>query len=595
MRWLHLFAVMLPLALVGLLVAAFANPPPAKPASAAADVFSAARAMEDVRGLTSTGAPHPAGHYDDTPRTADEIADHTRARTYVEERLRALGMTPEVQRARACGRFLCADVENVVARIEGSEPGPAVMLAAHYDSTPFGPGAADDGSGVATILETVRALRTGPPLRRTLIVLIDDGEEMGLLGARAFTDAHPWARDVGVVLNFEARGTAGQVAMFETSAGNRALIDTFARAVDRPVASSVIHAMYKRLPNDTDLSVFKQGGMQGLNFAFADRVYNYHTANDTAAELDPRSLQHMGDQALAMARAFLSAESLSPPASDAVYFDFFTLALVRYPASLSLPLAVLALGLSALALAGPIRRRRTTLGRVLLGAAVWLGALAGSTAAGIGLGLLFRKLRFPNVGTGPMAMRAMMADRHVLLPWLALVGLSAAVSMALALWLCPRLPAAFASTAGADSALDTNVKRGERDTLALAGGALVLWGLLSLLLGIVAPGASYLFTGTALFAAAGAAVLGRDPASPRNLTLAICLAAAPAAILWFPIVRVLLIMVGATMPPAATLPVMLLATLVTPLLAGSPPRLRWSLPAAAGGLALVSAVVACLR
>lgn len=587
MRWVHVLAVLGTLVLVGLTVLLFADPPAVVPADAPADVFSAARAMEDVRGLTSTGKPHPAGTYDGTPRTAEQIADHTRAREYVEGRLRDLGLSPAVQKGHSCRTFreitICADVENVVARVEGTEPGPAVMLVAHYDSTPLGPGAADDGAGVATILETVRALRTGPAPKRTLVVLIDDGEEMGLQGARVFSNEHPWAKDVGVVLNFEARGTAGQTAMFETSADNGALIGLFGRAVDRPVASSLIYTMYKRLPNDTDLSVFKEAGMAGYNFAFADRVYNYHTPNDTAEELDPRSVQHMGDQALAVTRALLAADSLPPRAGDAVYFDVFTLGLVRYPASLGGPLALIGAAASVFVVGLAIRRRRTSLGRVLIALAVWLGALVASAAGGIGLGLLLRKIRFPDVGSGPMAMRALMADRHTLGPWIALVALSAAVSAAIALWLCPRT----AAEAGAK-------EKGAKDWLALAGGALSLWTVLSVVLGFLAPGAAYLFTFPAAF---GATALGHAAREGRRTSWQIAgaaaLAAAPAAVLWFPVMRVFLIMVGSTMPPATTLPVFLMASLVTPLLAASEGRVRWGLPVTAGALSAGAAMVAC--
>jgi hypothetical protein len=641
MRWSHVLAALAPLVLVALLVFAFASPPAVVPATAPPDVFSAERAMEDVRGLTSTGLPHPAGAWDRVERTPSEIADHARAQAYVRDRLIALGMKPEIQRSQACGRLKCGKVENVVARIEGTEPGPAVMLAAHYDSTPFGPGAADDGAGVATILETVRALRAGPPLRRTLIVLIDDGEEMGLLGAAAFVSDHPWAKDVGAVLNFEARGTAGQTAMFETSNGNAELVRLFAGAVDRPVASSVIYTAYKRLPNDTDLSVLKQAGMQGLNFAFADRVFDYHTANDTAAELDPRSLQHMGDQALPVARALLGAPALPVPGGDAVYFDLFTLGLVRYPAGLTGPLAALSAALAAAAIGGAVRRGRTSLRRVLASAAVWLGALVLSTLGGIGLGMLLVKIRFPDVGSGPMAVRRMMmGDHHSFAPWLALVGLSAAITAAFALWLGPRAPAAAAIGAAAgkdapaaDSDASSEAARGAQaggstgvpksvyeppaagpaaapgapksspalDSIALAGGALVLWNVLSLLLGFGAPGASYPFTWTALSAAGGlafaaSAAPGAASAAPepRRLVTATVIASLPMAILWFPIVRVLLIMVGPTMPPGATLPITLTATLIVPLLAAAPKRLRWALPAAAAALALGSAVVACI-
>ena len=131
-----------------------------------------------------------------------------------------------------------------------------------------GPGAGDNASGVAVVLETLRAIKAGPLLDRDVIVLIDDGEEAGLLGANLFVDEHPWATDVGVVLNFDARGVSGPSIMFETSDKNGWLIHQFAIASPRPVATSVSMDVYRIMPNDTDLTVFKRAGFAGLNFAF---------------------------------------------------------------------------------------------------------------------------------------------------------------------------------------------------------------------------------------------------------------------------------------------------------------------------------------
>ena len=128
--------------------------------------------------------------------------------------LRALGLDPQVQEATGVGtRYAEAGrVRNVLARLPGRTPGGrAVVLMSHYDGVGGGPAAGDDAAGTAAILETLRALRAGPPLAHDVIALITDGEEAGLLGAAAFVREHPWAKDVGVTLNFEARGTARPV------------------------------------------------------------------------------------------------------------------------------------------------------------------------------------------------------------------------------------------------------------------------------------------------------------------------------------------------------------------------------------------------
>jgi Zn-dependent M28 family amino/carboxypeptidase len=132
----------------------------------------------------------------------------------------------------------------VVARLAGTGSGKALLLMAHYDSRGTAPGASDDGYGVASLLETARALTTSPPLTSDIIFLFTDGEEDGLLGAQAFVSSHRWAAHVGVVLNFEARGNAGPVLMFQTSDDNGALVRQLARAAPHPVASSLSQAVY---------------------------------------------------------------------------------------------------------------------------------------------------------------------------------------------------------------------------------------------------------------------------------------------------------------------------------------------------------------
>src|SRR6185436_14698966 len=197
-----------------------------------------------------------------------------------------------------------ATVANVIARLKGTGAGRALLLSAHYDSVATGAGASDDAAGVAALLETARALKTQPPLQNDVIFLFTDGEEAGLFGARAFTEQHPWAKDVGVVMNFEARGNGGPSIMFETSSGNQQLIKTFGQTAPDPVASSLTYEIYKLLPNDTDLSVFKEAKLPGLNFAYINGFTHYHTNLDTPVQLDERSLQHHGASALALTRAF---------------------------------------------------------------------------------------------------------------------------------------------------------------------------------------------------------------------------------------------------------------------------------------------------
>jgi Zn-dependent M28 family amino/carboxypeptidase len=300
-------AFLVGLSLAGVLLG---GPPAPVPAGAPASEFSAERAMAHVEEIAQR--PHPVGS-----------ADHARVREYLIGTLERLGVKVERQAAvarRGTTTVRMARVENLMARIAGTANTGAVLLASHYDSVPAAPGAADAGAGVAAILEAARALQTGPPPRNDIILLFTDGEELGLLGARAFVEQHPWAKDVRMVLNFEARGTRGPAWMFETAAGNGAVVAEWASLVPKPAGSSLIYEVYKHLPNETDFTEFKRLKTAGLNFSFVGGVERYHTPGDSAAALDRGSLQHHGEAALRLARRFGAVDLGGLGARDGVYF-----------------------------------------------------------------------------------------------------------------------------------------------------------------------------------------------------------------------------------------------------------------------------------
>ncbi|NCA02165.1 MAG: M28 family peptidase [Sphingomonadaceae bacterium] len=97
-------------------------------------------------------------------------------------------------------------LRNVIARRTGALPGKAVLIVAHHDTVAASPGAGDDGMGVAITLELADALNVDPWAGRDVIILITDGEEAGLLGAKHFAENHRWMADVGCVLNIDHRG-----------------------------------------------------------------------------------------------------------------------------------------------------------------------------------------------------------------------------------------------------------------------------------------------------------------------------------------------------------------------------------------------------
>ena len=95
-----------------------------------------------------------------------------------------------------------------------------------------------------TLLETARALKAGPPLKNDVLLLFTDGEEAGEVGAEAFMRT-PLADQVGVLVNFETRGTSGPSLMFETSPGNGWLIPEAAKAGVDLRACSLMYSVFK--------------------------------------------------------------------------------------------------------------------------------------------------------------------------------------------------------------------------------------------------------------------------------------------------------------------------------------------------------------
>jgi len=535
-----LAAALVLLALGLLLAVVQSGPPAAKPKDAPPAEFSAGRAREVLRGLLADGAPHPVG----SPANAQ-------VRERILAQLRQLGYAPEVQEGFACAaNGSCARVENVLARLAGGEPGKSVLLSAHYDSVPAGPGASDDLAGVAAVLEVARALKAAPPLRHGVLLLIDDGEEAGLLGAHAFTERSPTMREVGAVVNLEARGTTGPSLMFETSGSDVWTVSQFAARAPRPFTSSLFPTVYQYLPNDTDLTLFKALGVPGLNFAFIGDPSRYHTPRDNFANASPGSLQHHGDNALAAVRGLANGDLERPPQGRAVFFDLFHLTVVRWPAGLSPLLGILALVL-VLAAAVLVRRRgRLTWGSLLLGLLITPAALLLTLVAAFGLQALL-------AGAFP--------SPWVAQPWPAMA----------AFWL-----ASFAVTVWTAVLL---TRRG--GFAGVWAGIWILWSLLGILLGLLLPGVSYLFIAPALVAGvAGLTGAGRPLAS--------ILPVLAVAVIWFPSLTLLYDGLGLTGLLVTALLLAFAYATLAPLVvvAGSFGR-RW-LPLAAAVAAVVFAVLA---
>jgi hypothetical protein len=535
-------------------------PAPA-PESGPATDFSSERALKHVQRIAR--APHPIGS-----------SEQASVRDYVVEELNRLGVATEVQRATVIGPtrsgyLSAATVSNVVGLLEGTDNSKAIMLVAHYDSVPAGPGASDDGAGVAAVLEVMRALKAGRPLRNSIVVLLSDGEEAGLFGARGFVDEHPLTKEVGLVLNFEARGTGGPSMLFETSSQNGWLIKEFARAAPRPVASSVFYELYRFLPNDTDLSVFKQAGLPGLNFAFIEGSSRYHTPLDNIENLDERSLQHHGSYGLALSRHFGGLDMRHPRERDAVYFDILGSVLIRYSTAWVIPVVLLvALSYAGLLALGLKRKQLTFKG---LGAGFLL-TLASAAGAGLLVTAVWRLVRAAHPGYELFILGDPYNSQFYVMSFVALAG---AVSVLFFVWFRKKFSA-----------------------VNLTLGGLLWWAILMVLTGLYLPGVSYLFTWPLLFTLVAVGVnlvLSPRPDVNVNQHLVLyLLCALPGIILGVPLVK--LAFTGLTLRSSAlVLPlVVLLLGLLLPLVEVMSRPKRWWLPGALGGLSLILLIAGSL-
>ena len=537
------------------LFAVYRQTPPAAVASdAPATVFSSGRAMKRLEVISRK--PHPAGSL-----------EHAEVKNYILSELSVEGLQPEVQETSVIsnkwGDLRAATVRNIAVRLGGTGGGgKALLLVAHYDTMPISPGASDNGASVAAMLETIRALKANAPLNNDIIFLFTDGEEIGLLGAKAFVDEHPWAKDVGLVLNFEARGSSGSSLMFETSNGNGWLIEELAKAAPRPIANSLSYEIYKLLPNNTDLTIFKGANLSGMNFAYIDSPMRYHSRADNIENIDERSLQHQGSYALSLARYFGGVKLDQPKKGNAVYFDILGMTLLHHPASWVLPLTLLNVVLFAALVVLGLRRKKLTFKGMAAG--FFLFVLSMIAAAGL----------------------------VTLIWWLiATVQLRAGRSLLDDFYRSKLYYASFALIAVAVTAALYNVYRRRVSTESLTAGALFFWLILLVLTTAFLPSGSYLAMWPLLFGLVALAfMLTTRSDAPYSLTrfATLSLCAIPAVVLLVPIIYQVFVAMGLDQIAAITIMVVLLCGLLIPQFALMGGSGRWWLP---GGALLAAAVL----
>ncbi len=349
--------------------------------------FSMALATDHIKKISQE--PHSVG-----------TEAHNRTQSYIIKQLQMLGLTVKIQKTSSARinpkstykNATFAQVENIFAKIEGTEKNrKALLLMSHYDSVANGSfGAADAGTGVAVILEGIRAyLSENIPPKNDIIILITDAEEIGLLGAKAFVEKNNWAKEIGAVINFEARGTSGAAYMFmETNSGNHNMLAQFNQArVSYSNSNSMAYSIYKMLPNDTDMTVFrKEKDILGFNFAFIDDHFNYHTSRDNYTNLSLDSVAHQAHYLMPLLRKLgqINLEQLSSSQDD-VYFQVPYWKTIVYPFSQALTISLITLALFFIAIFIGLGNKSIRLKNLLTATFPLLKAITISAVATFGL------------------------------------------------------------------------------------------------------------------------------------------------------------------------------------------------------------------
>ena len=394
------------------------------PTTADPTTFSAERAMASINRLA------------DEPHSVLRREAHDRARDDVIGMFSDLGYTADVHSdplfdfsipedketfdmlsAEQQAEVKDAKADTIVVDVPGKSE-RTMALMAHYDSATVEAdenghqhitdgtslGAADDGYGVAAIVETLRALKAeGRQPENSLKIVITDAEEIGLVGARNEMQHHRADyENVDLVLNLEARGTSGPAFMFETSPNNSAVAGYFLSHVKQPVAGSLLPSLYARMPNTTDMAAFIPEGFTVLNIAAIGEAEHYHHATDAPRYVDHSTLQHYGDQVLGLTRAW-AFEGQAPTLTadgDLHFFQLWRGLTVRYPAAVGTGLGCLAVitALGVVAVRARSLRWKRVLGSVW--GLTWRAAFASAAAGLVQRGAMAMKWA-PESGLGP--------------------------------------------------------------------------------------------------------------------------------------------------------------------------------------------------
>lgn len=470
-------------------------PPSVAPAGAPADEFSAERAMHHVQAMDI--GPHWTGS-----------EGNAQIRDYLVEQLQAIGLETDVQSADVVQPeyLTAARVENVIARLPGSDGSKAILFVVHYDSVASGPGASYHAFN-ATLLETARALAANPQLKNDVIFLFTDAEEWGFLGAKAFIEEHPWMPKIALVVEGIPRGNGGPVFLGTTSENNTWLMNQFINTVPYPVAHSFARDAYAQIPGGGDFEEFDKNGIPGMLLTWEKGQVTYHAATDSVAHLNPKSIQHLGSYFLSIARHFgnLDLDQIQQK-NNLTFFNLLNHVVIRYPNALVIPFNIAAIVFLIATLVIGYRRSHLSLKQSALGFGTFLLVLIATQILAMLIWFLVSLTNPPTIG--------MVAK----IPYNAGIYTFAFIASAIALFTTMFLR--LRNKIGAHN---------------LAAGALIWWMLLTLISALALQGGNYMFLWSLVFGTASLLYRMRADTNQPKDALILSILAAPALLILVPV------------------------------------------------------------
>jgi hypothetical protein len=184
---------------------------------------------------------------------------------------------------------------NVIGEITGREGSDEyLVLGAHLDSWDEGTGAIDDGAGVGAMMAAAAMIgRMAERPRRSIRVLLFDGEEIGLVGVREYARRNADAIEHHL-LGAEVDSGGGRVHTLVSGVGEQAL--PFVREMHKLIAPLGIDwSDANDALGASDMSVLGRAGMPALNLVQNpnDYFHYHHTPNDTFDKIIPEDLRYL--------------------------------------------------------------------------------------------------------------------------------------------------------------------------------------------------------------------------------------------------------------------------------------------------------------